>query len=173
MIITSVHQGLLHLMRYSRFHSLLYSFSVSIYIKRKDREAGYPCFPPYNQPITLYLPSPSGKASFSGLSTASRLPFFRPSSSTEIAAAVNTPAIPASMPPINVHLLLMLILLFSCVNAVGGIFPAHSSSAVLNRLIVPIFLDDLQYSNSNRYPCQWVHTASLSVSSAEYAAGCG
>ena len=143
----------------------------------RTRKREQPRFPPCNQTVALYMPSLSGKASLSGSSTASStalgLPLFRPSSSTEIAAAVNTPAIPASMPPINVHLLLMVILLFSCVNAGGGIIPASCSSAVLNRLIVPIFLDDLQHSNSNRYPCQWVHTASLGISSAEYAAGCG
>lgn len=137
------------------------------------RQGGIAPFPPCSQLLALYRPSPSGKTSFSGSSTASRLPLFRPSSSTEIAAAVNTPATPASMPPINVHLLFMVIFLFSCAISGGGIFPAFCSSAVLNRLIVPIFLDDLQHRNSNRYPCQWVHTASLGISSAEYAAGCG
>ena len=29
------------------------------------------------------------------------------------------------------------------------------------RLIVPVFLDDLQHSNGNRYPCQWVHISLL------------
>lgn len=28
-------------------------------------------------------------------------------------------------------------------------------------LVVPVFLDDLQYSDGNRYPCKWIHTASL------------
>ena len=113
----------------------------------------------------------SGKANFSGSPTVSRLLTPRSSISTEIAAAVNTPAIPASMPPINVHLLLMAILLFSCAIAEGGITPAHCSFVVLNRSVVPIFLDDLQHSNSNRYPCKWVHTASLGISSAGCAAG--
>nr|DAJ56715.1 MAG TPA: hypothetical protein [Caudoviricetes sp.] len=46
------------------------------------------------------------------------LPSFRFSNSTDTAAAVNTPAIPASTPPINAHLLLMsLLLLVSRVQA--------------------------------------------------------
>ena len=138
----------------------------------KSVRRGCPRLTLCSQPEALYRPSPSGKASLCDSSTVSQLPLFPFSSSTATAAAVNTPAIPASMPPINVHLLLMTTLLFSCVNTEGGITPAFCSSAVLNSLIVPIFLDDLQHSNSNRYPCQWVHTASLSVSNAGCAAGC-
>ena len=101
------------------------TFQSKKYCHRQGGSGNNPCFPPYNQLLALYRPSLLGKASFSGSSKALRLPLFRPSSSTEIAAAVNTPATPASMPPINVHLLLMVILLFSCVNAEGGITPAH------------------------------------------------
>ena len=133
--------------------------------------SGKPPFPCPRINCDFYLPSLSGKASLSGSSSALHLPSFRFSNSTDTAAAVNTPAIPASMPPINVHLLFMATLLFSCAIAEGGITPAHCSFVVLNRSVVPIFLDDLQHSNGNRYPCQWVHTASLGISSAGCAAG--
>ena len=160
---------------YGACYSLTYPCHLQLkkYMHRKGREArGLRRFPPCNQPEALYRLSFSGKANLSGSSTASRLPFFRLSSSIDTAAAVNTPAIPASMPLINVHLLLMGILLFSCAIAEGGIAPAHCSFVTLNSLVVPIFLDDLQHSDGNRYPCQRVHMASLGISNAECAAGC-
>ena len=112
-----------------------------------------------------------GKASLSGFFAASRLPPFWFSSSTEIAAAVNTPAIPASMPPINAHLLLMFLLLLFLRNDRRRGIPAFCMPAQV-RLVVPVVLDDLQYGDGYWYPSQWVHMPSIVFSNAGCAAFC-
>ena len=89
-------------------------------------------------PASLLL---SGKASLFGSSSALHLPSFRFSNSTDTAAAVNTPAIPASIPPINAHLLPIFLLL----------------SGSLVRLVIPIIFDGLKHSYNNWYPAKIIH----------------
>ena len=80
--------------------------------------SGKPPFPCPRINCGFYLPSLSGKVSLFGFSSALHLSSFRFSNFTDTAAAVNTPAIPASMPPINAHLQLMsMLLLVSRVQA--------------------------------------------------------
>lgn len=81
-------------------------YQVNFY--RKGRKRRSRRFTPSNQPEALYRPPLSGKASLSDSSTVSQLLLFPLSNSTATAAAVNTPATPASMPPINAHLLLII-----------------------------------------------------------------
>ena len=102
----------------SRFDGHIALLSRKTCTKGREAELS-PRFPSCNQPA-LYRPSPSGKASLCDSFTVSQLTLFPFSSSTATAAAVNTPAIPASMPPINAHLPFMNILLFSYINAGGG-----------------------------------------------------
>ena len=93
-------------------------------------------------PASLLL---SGKASLFGSSSALHLPSLRFSNSTDTAAAVKTPAIPAIMPPINAHLLLISLLLLACVY----------------KLIIPIVLYGLKHSYNNWYPAKIIHLPSF------------
>lgn len=107
--------------------------------------SGKPPFPCPRINCGFYLPSLSGKVSLFGFSSALHLPSFWFSNFTETAAAVNTPAIPVSMPPK---------MPISCSFSCSYLLPEY-------RLVIPIVFNCLKHSYNNRYPVQVIHLPSL------------
>ena len=146
---------------------LYFSRKIKVKQGQGSGKSPFPC-PRIN--CDFYLPSLSGKASLFGSSMVSPLPLALFSSSTDTAAAVNTPAMPASMPPINVHLPLIFYSFCSYEMTEGGEFPPSACRPC--GLVVPVVFDDLQYSDGYWYPSQWVHMPSIVFSNAGCAAFC-